>query len=93
MTATDASSRCAECLHSALSPQREALFAETTQQILNLRKYSTTYSKHLVTIERVLSAEREANGLPPLPGFHHGLGPANGGGHMNSIFIPHPTAA
>ncbi|BGP00131.1 hypothetical protein RTG_00087 [Rhodotorula toruloides ATCC 204091] len=82
-----------KCLHSALSPQREALFAETTQQILNLRKYSTTYSKHLVTIERVLSAERETNGLPPLPGFHHGLGPANGAGHMNSIFIPHPTAA
>ncbi|GAA6049753.1 hypothetical protein JCM3770_004441 [Rhodotorula araucariae] len=55
-----------KCLHTAKGAQREALFAETTLQITNLRKYSTTYSKHLVTIDKVLAAERERNGLPPL---------------------------
>ncbi|BGP48891.1 mRNA binding protein puf3 [Rhodotorula kratochvilovae] len=62
-----------KCLHTAKGAQREALFAETTLQITNLRKYSTTYSKHLVTIDKVLAAERERNGLPPLA-YSNGYG-------------------
>ncbi|GAA5971182.1 hypothetical protein JCM21900_004076 [Sporobolomyces salmonicolor] len=48
-----------QALKWATGPQRETLFAETALQLGNLRKYSTTYSKHLVTIEKLLQSERE----------------------------------
>ncbi|GAA6003048.1 hypothetical protein JCM10207_001962 [Rhodosporidiobolus poonsookiae] len=64
-----------KCLACAVGPQREALFAETTLQLSNLRKYSTTFSKHLITIEKLLAVERERLGLPPL---NFGTGPLPG---------------
>ncbi|GAA5971144.1 hypothetical protein JCM11641_004160 [Rhodosporidiobolus odoratus] len=69
-----------KCLQCTAGPQREALFAEATTQLISLRKYSTTYSKHLITIQKAIVAERERLNLPPLdfgdrPGFgidgHH----------------------
>ncbi|GJN91153.1 hypothetical protein Rhopal_004171-T1 [Rhodotorula paludigena] len=74
-----------KCLHCAAGAQREKLFAETTVQLTNLRKYSTPYSKHLITIEKLLASERERQGLPPL-GFG---GPLNGNGGLGHHPLPH----
>ncbi|GAA5826456.1 hypothetical protein JCM11251_002379 [Rhodosporidiobolus azoricus] len=65
-----------KCLACAVSPQREALFAEVTNQLINLRRYSAP-SKHLVTIAKLLSNERDRLGLPPLD---LPLGPPGSGG-------------
>ncbi|TNY21022.1 armadillo-type protein [Rhodotorula diobovata] len=83
-----------KCLHTAKGKQRDALFADTAAQLANLRKYSSSHSKHLVTIDKLLAAERERKGLPPLygngassphahgfggqPGFHNGGSSASG---------------
>lgn len=45
-----------EILHTAAGPQRQALFDETAVQLANLRKYSSTYSKHLITSESSFSS-------------------------------------
>ncbi|GAA6059491.1 hypothetical protein JCM10212_002234 [Sporobolomyces blumeae] len=47
-----------QALKWSVGPQREAMFSETAIQLANLRKYSTTYSKHLVTIEKLLQGEQ-----------------------------------
>ncbi|GAA5890731.1 hypothetical protein JCM8208_004977 [Rhodotorula glutinis] len=79
-----------KCLGTAKGKQRDALFAETTVQLTNLRKYSTSHSKHLVTIDKLLAAERERKGLAPLgyPNGHvhpqtHGYGAAPPQGYHN----------
>lgn len=41
--------RDAEILVTTAGTQREALFAQTSAQLAILRKYSTSYSKHLVS--------------------------------------------
>jgi len=38
-----------QALKWSVGAQREAIYLETANQLSNLRKYSTTYSKHLVT--------------------------------------------
>ncbi|KAM0749114.1 ARM repeat-containing protein [Meredithblackwellia eburnea MCA 4105] len=48
-------------LHTAVGPQREQLFTQTAIQLTNLRKYASTYSKHLIAIEKLLSTERGRN--------------------------------
>ncbi|GAA6043606.1 hypothetical protein JCM8097_008284 [Rhodosporidiobolus ruineniae] len=62
-----------KCLHCTVGKQREALFTEVTSQLINLRRYSSTYSKHLVAIQKTLITERERAGLPPID---FGGGPA-----------------
>ncbi|GAA5845696.1 hypothetical protein JCM5353_005639 [Sporobolomyces roseus] len=49
-----------QALKWSVGAQREAIYIETANQLSNLRKYSTTYSKHLVTIEKLLQSERIA---------------------------------
>jgi len=39
-------------------PQREPLISRVAEALLNIRKYSGSYSKHLMAIERFISAER-----------------------------------
>ncbi|GAA5936525.1 mRNA-binding protein PUF3 [Sporobolomyces koalae] len=46
-----------QALKWSVGAQREAIFNETALQLSNLRKYSTTYSKHLITIEKLLQGE------------------------------------
>lgn len=60
--------RCAraECLDHAKGAQRDALYAETANQLTVLRRYQPTPSKHLTAIEKVLASERMRKGLPPL---------------------------
>ncbi|GAA5896446.1 hypothetical protein JCM6882_001015 [Rhodosporidiobolus microsporus] len=69
-----------KCLACAVSPQREALFAEVTNQLITLRRYSAP-SKHLVTIAKLLAAERERMGLPPLDLPVGPVGPGGGPGY------------
>lgn len=38
--------------------QRAELFAQTGRELGELRKLGSSYSKHLVTIEKLLAAER-----------------------------------
>ena len=40
-----------EILHIVVQPQRERIYAETALQLAQLRKFSTSYSKHLITSE------------------------------------------
>jgi hypothetical protein len=49
-------------LDSAVGAQREALFTQTGIQLANLKKYSSNYSKHLLTIEKLLQTERLRTG-------------------------------
>ncbi|BGP16885.1 hypothetical protein JCM10213_007330 [Rhodosporidiobolus nylandii] len=71
-----------KALGCAVGTQREALFAEATNQLIALRKYSTTYSKHLVTVHKTIAAERERVGLPPLD-FGPGPGLPFDNGHLD----------
>jgi hypothetical protein len=72
-----------------MGPQREALFTEVTTQLINLRRYSTNYSKHLVAVQKLLVNERERAGLSPIdfggpPSYlDEGMGGAMGGGNYN----------
>ncbi|KAL8283425.1 hypothetical protein RQP46_005835 [Phenoliferia psychrophenolica] len=50
-------------LHTAVGTQREQLFSQTAIQLANLRKYASSYSKHLIAIEKLLSSERGRVGL------------------------------
>ncbi|KAK4702855.1 pumilio RNA-binding family, partial [Phenoliferia sp. Uapishka_3] len=52
-----------EILHTAVGTQREQLFSQTAIQLANLRKYASSYSKHLIAIEKLLSSERGRVGL------------------------------
>lgn len=42
--------------------QRQALFDQTGAQLAVLRKLGSNYSKHLITIEKLLATERQRTG-------------------------------
>ncbi|GAA5898442.1 Pumilio-family RNA binding repeat-containing protein [Sporobolomyces salmoneus] len=46
-----------QALRWSVGSQREAVYDETAIHFINLRKYSTANSKHLITIEKLLQAE------------------------------------
>lgn len=46
-----------QALRWSVGAQREAVYDETAVHFINLRKYSTANSKHLITIEKLLQAE------------------------------------
>ncbi|GAA5992359.1 hypothetical protein JCM10908_000443 [Rhodotorula pacifica] len=79
-----------KCLACAKGAQRDALFAETAVQLTALRRYQPTPSKHLMAIEKVLSAERIRKGEPPLqfasPPQQHQHPLVNGGPGVGGLY-------
>lgn len=66
----DVSSAWIEILHTAVGPQREAVFSQTATQLASLRKYSTNaYSKHLIA-SKFLSLLRALLGTASLTNCH-----------------------
>lgn len=48
-----------EILHTAVGNQREEVFNQTSVQLTNLRKYASSYSKHLIASKFFFSTFRE----------------------------------
>lgn len=61
-------------LVAAKEPQRTVLFDETAAQLAHMRKYSLSYGKYLVAIDKLIASERGtpmyATGPVPGPGPH-----------------------
>ncbi|KAK4057273.1 mRNA binding protein puf3 [Microbotryomycetes sp. JL221] len=50
-------------LNTSSGPQRDILFNEVEVQLTNIRKFSASSSKHLISIEKLLANERAARGM------------------------------